>query len=178
VVAIGLAALELLLDRDDLDFYKAWPLVAKLLPPTKLLPAVGVDDKAYSRAAAAAAAAGSDASADETDDTAAAGVVTNICYNSADVTAVVGAAGRHSGQGLVIAKWVALLRYGVLDAALSAEAAGGLVVLLWMCTGAKEVQVRVLFLIRRIIPHCKCCWGRLLLLLVCWMQQPRRHRCV
>jgi hypothetical protein len=66
-----------------------------------------------------------------------------MCYNSADVTAITAAAGRHSGQGLAVAKWVALLRYGVLDAAVSTEAAGGLVVLLWMCTGAKEAQVCV-----------------------------------
>jgi hypothetical protein len=138
VAAIGLAALDILLERDDLDFYKAWPLVAKLLPPTKLLPAVGVDDKAYSRAVAAAAAA---AAAAEDTDAAAGTVVTAMCYNASDVTKLVAAAGRHSGQGLVVASWVLLLRHGVLDAAVSSEAAGGLVLLLWMCAGAAEAQV-------------------------------------
>jgi hypothetical protein len=136
VAAIGLAALDILLQRDDLDFYKAWPLVAKLLPPTKLLPAVGVDSKTYSTAAAAAA------SSDAED---AASGVSNMCYNTADAAKIVAAAGRHSGQGSVVAGWVSLLRHGVLDAAVAAEAAGGLVVLLWMCTGAAEAQVGVIW---------------------------------
>jgi hypothetical protein len=94
-----------------------------------------------------------------------------MCYNSADVKAIVAAAGRHSGQGFAVSKWVALLRYGVLDAAVSTEAAGGLVVLLWMCTGAKEAQVRLgISLVDCGILIDLCCCG-------CARVQ-RRHRCV
>ncbi|KAF8057874.1 hypothetical protein HT031_005820 [Scenedesmus sp. PABB004] len=53
--AAALGALDALLERDELDFYKAWPLVARLLPPSRLLPAVGASGEPGVAAARTAA---------------------------------------------------------------------------------------------------------------------------
>lgn len=141
VAALGLSSLALLLERDDLDFYKAWPVVAKLLPPTKILTAMGVDSTACNSAAAAAAGqkAGDEEDADQGDRH----ISRNDSYNCyCDMGKAVAAAGCHTGLGVAAAGWVGLLRYGALDAAVHAELAPALLQLMWMSTGAQQAQVR------------------------------------
>jgi hypothetical protein len=52
------------------------------------------------------------------------------------------AALRHSAAGWAAAAWVGLLAHGALDAPSQPELATGLVMLVWMATGAAEAQVR------------------------------------
>eukprot|EP00879_Flechtneria_rotunda_P031143 GHRR01033995.1.p1 GENE.GHRR01033995.1~~GHRR01033995.1.p1 ORF type:complete len:182 (+),score=99.10 GHRR01033995.1:442-987(+) len=124
VAALALAALDELLQQDGLDFYKAWPWVARMLPPSKMLPAVGASETQPARPAAA-----------DSD-------VSVVQHDPAAAYAFVGTAGRHSGVGVLVAGWVRLLRFGVLDALVMPEVAAALMQLLWMATTAQEAQVR------------------------------------
>lgn len=134
VAALGLEGLDLLLSDDDLDFYKTWPLVARLLNPKRMLAAVGVSEGLLNpdMRITQPQEAGEQGSADQQQ---------QQQWHTFSGSAAAASALQHSAVGWCVARWVGLLRHGVMDAATQPEMATAVVRLLWMATGANEAQV-------------------------------------
>jgi hypothetical protein len=132
VAALALEGLDSLLADDDLDFYKTWPLVARLLNPKRMLAAVGVYEDLLPLQPTPGVDAGEQQQQQQ-----------QAWYRLSGGAAAASAL-HHSAVGWGVARWVALLRHGAMDAETQPELATGVVRLLWMATAASEAQVRCL----------------------------------
>lgn len=130
VAALGLQGLHTLLAEDDLDFYKTWPLVARLLNPRRMLAAVGVQEEAYPQMAQQQEG---DAGAEQQQQ--------QQQWYAGSAGAAAGSALQHSAVGWGVSEWVGLLAHASLDAASQPEMAAAVVRLMWMATAATEAQV-------------------------------------
>lgn len=139
VAALALEGLDTLLKEDDLDFYKTWPLVARLLNPKRMLAAVGVQEGPLSPADLKGPPPHPQSQQD--------GSSTHQQQQQQRQWHKLGGAAaaatglQHSSAGWCVARWVGCLRHGVLDAGSQPEMAAGVVQLLWLATGANEAQV-------------------------------------
>jgi hypothetical protein len=132
VAALGLEGLDTLLAEDDLDFYKTWPLVARVLNPKRMLAAVGVQGEPLNPAdLKGSQQEGSDQQQQQQ----------QRQWHKLGGAAAAASALQHSAVGWCVSRWVGCLRHGVLDAGSQPEMAGGVVQLLWLATGANEAQV-------------------------------------
>ena len=131
MAALACEALNPLLADDDLDFYKTWPLVARILNPRRMLGAVGVQEEEEQRGLGGDPAGSDDQQQQEQ------------WYRggAAAASSAASCALRHTAAGWCVAAWVGLLQYGVMDAGTQPDMAAGVVRLLWLATGANEAQV-------------------------------------
>lgn len=136
--ALALQSLDILFARDDLDFYKAWPVIARFLPPRSVLRLVGIEQGSHESKSDTLNGKYDSSSTATTSNSSSTGGRANSALL---LQSIVSNAGLHTARGLVAAHWVALLRHGAVDAAAEPDVAVLVVHLMWMATAATEAQV-------------------------------------